>query len=241
MQNWAKEIAAEVGNFFWHPKDVSLGSEPEPGAVAVRVTGPSLKAVYRVMGDKLKSSVGSFNVRDFMLAHCNDLNTPEFFMLMQASLLVFCPSLGMAIIFQCVDSDMDEFDTEQHAQDDQNIQWCQMQPMSQMQQTTTQSMMSQTQFSQTQFMEQFAQFVRQLIAQCSESQSQQQMVAMTKQAKSIESADINRIDTMEEDKDEEPEQERVGGEEQRGDDHGEGRQGAVTVTATVWRTVVIHF
>lgn len=235
---WIDEMAAKVGNFFWHPKDVSLGSEPEPGAVAVRVTSPSLKAVYRVMGDKLKSSVGSFNLRDFMLTHCNDLNTPEFFMLMQASLLVFCPSLGMAIIFQCVDSDMDEFDTEQHAQDDQYIDWCQMQPTMQMQ-PTTQSMMSQTQFSQTQFMEQFVQFVRQLIAQCSESQSQQQMVAMTKQAKSIESAIINSIDTIEEDKDEE--QERVGGEEQRGDDHGEGRQGTVTVTATVWRTVVIHF
>lgn len=232
---WIDEMAAKVGNFFWHPKDVSLGSEPEPGAVAVRASSPSLKALNRVqlMTVQVKTSVESFNLRDFVLNHCHELNCAEYFMLLQASLLVFCPSLGMAIIFQCVESDMDDYDTEQIAQDDQNIQWCQMQPMSQMQ-PTTQSMMSQTQFSQTQFMEQFVQLVRQLIAQCSESQSQQQMVAMTKQAKSIESAVINRIDTMEEDKDEE--QERVGGEEQRGDDYKEGRQ-----TATVWRTVVIHF
>lgn len=90
-------------------KDVSF--YPEPGAAAIAVSSPSIKQSYRTMTNNLKTSFDQFNLRDCLLSSCQELNRGEFFVLLQVSLLVFFPSLGLSII--CQTCDVDEADADQ--------------------------------------------------------------------------------------------------------------------------------
>jgi len=223
------------------PKDDFI--EPEPGAVVV--SSPSLKDSYTTMTNNLKAnlktSIAKFNLRDCVLSSCQELNRAEFFLLLQASLLVFCPSLGLSILFQHYDVD-DQF-TDQQDQDEQYIDMMQQQQMTQEQTQFAmdqQQSMTQTQYTQ---MQQFVQFVQQLItsmrsdvAQQFMTESQQPQFAMTK----TQSVTANNARIIAE----EDHQGQDGEEDVNGNrPSGEGRQGriAVKVTTKTWRTVVIHF
>lgn len=225
------------------PKDAFI--EPEPGAVVV--SSPSLKHSYTTMTNNLKMSIEKFNLRDCVLSSCQELNRAEFFLLLQASLLVFCPSLGLSILFQYYDVD-DQF-TDQQEQDEQYIEMIQQQQMTQEQ---TQFVMDQQQsMTQTQYtqMQQFVQFVQQLItsmrsdvAQQFMTESQQPQFAMTKSVKTTQTQSVtanNARIIAEEDNQGQDGEEDVSGNRPSG----EGRQGriAVKVTTKTWRTVVIHF
>merc|ERR1719334_440196 len=195
------------------------------------------------MTKNLKTSIEKFNLRDCVLASCQELNGAEFFLLLQASLLVFCPSLGLSIIFQSYDVD-DQF-TDQQEQDEQYIE--NMMQQQQMTQEQTQFAMDQQQsMTQTQ-MQQFVQFVQQLITSMRSdvakqfmTESQQPQFAMTKSVQSTQSVTANNARIIaEEDHQGQDEEEDVNGNRPSG----EGRQGriAVKVTTKTWRTVVIHF
>jgi len=104
-------------------KDVSF--YPEPGAAAVSaVSSPSIKQSYRTMTNNLKTSFDQFNLRDCLLSSCQELNRGEFFIVLQMSLLVFFPGLGLSIIAQTCDVDeadaMQQLDIIENA-DDQDI------------------------------------------------------------------------------------------------------------------------
>jgi len=193
-------------------KDVSF--EPEPGAIAV--SSPSLKQSYRTMTNNLKTSFDQFNLRDCVLSSCQELNRAEFFVLLQMSLLVFFPSLGMSIIFQ--QYDVDEVDADQH-DDDQYIGWtrnCTMEQQRSQQQFT----MEQQKTQQTQFV----QFVQQLISSIqyrSQSDAASQSQSLTK---STQTANIGlKISAPT-------------------NAHGsEEAMREIRVTTKVWRTVLIHF
>lgn len=229
-----KAFAALMGN---GNKDITF--EPEPGAMAV--SSPSLKPSYHVMFDKLKATTKDFNLRDFALASCQGLNRPEFILLLQGSLLVFCPSLGMAIIFQS--QDIDEFDSDQQQDDQyQNID-DQYQSSDCMIQESTQCSQMQSQFSMTsqmqqEFMQQFVQFMQQLITRCSDAASQPQSMTKSTQSANI---NINIQSNNTRSSEEKEEEKKNGGEEHGYEPYGEGRQSPVTVTTKVWQTVVIHF
>merc|ERR1719495_849396 len=225
------------------PKDDFI--ELEPGAVVV--SSPSFKNSYTTMTNNLKMSIEKFNLRDCVLASCQELNRAEFFLLLQASLLVFCPSLGLSIIFQYYDVD-DQF-TDQQDQDEQYIEM--MQQQQNMTQEQTQFAMDQQQsMTQTQ-MQQFVQFVQQLItsmrsdvAQQFMTESQQPQFAMTKSVQSTQSVTANNARIIAEE--DHQGQDVVNGEEEDVNGNrpfGEGRQGriAVKMTTKTWRTVVIHF
>merc|ERR1719495_2190497 len=148
------------------PKDDFI--ELEPGAVVV--SSPSFKHSYTTMTNNLKMSIEKFNLRDCVLASCQELNRAEFFLLLQASLLVFCPSLGLSIMYQYYDVD-DQF-TDQQEQDEQYIE--NMMQQQQMTQEQTQFAMDQSSMTQTQ-MQQFVQFVQQLITSVRSDMAQQFM------------------------------------------------------------------
>jgi len=106
-------------------KDVSF--YPEPGAAAVSaVSSPSIKQSYRTMTNNLKTSFDQFNLRDCLLSSCQELNRGEFFIVLQMSLLVFFPGLGLSIIAQTCDVDeadaMQQLDIIENADvDDQDL------------------------------------------------------------------------------------------------------------------------
>lgn len=75
------------------------------------VSSPSIKQSYRTMANNLKTSFDQFNLRDCLLSSCQELNRGEFFVLLQMSLLVFFPSLGLSII--CQTCDVNEADADQ--------------------------------------------------------------------------------------------------------------------------------
>jgi len=208
-------------------------TEHEPGAVVVSSPSP-LKNSYYTMTRNLKTSVEKFNLRDCVLYSCQELNRPEFFLLLQLSLLVFCPSLGLSIIFQY--HDIDDEQQQQQEQTDQNMG----QSMTQEQTQMTQSM------AQTQ-MQQFVQFIQQLITSMRSDVAQQSMTEsqqpqMQLQFAMTKSQSVMIIATQNARSSEDEENENENGEE-RGNASGEGRQGpiAVRVTTKTWRTVVIHF
>jgi len=104
-------------------KDVSF--YPEPGAVpdsaVSAVSSPSIKQSYRTMTNNLKTSFDQFNLRDCLLSSCQELNRGEFFVLLQVSLLVFFPSLGLSIIAQSCDVDDADANQQQFTIDDADV------------------------------------------------------------------------------------------------------------------------
>lgn len=243
MQSWLTWNPMTDWTMTNEPKDVSF--ESEPGA-AVAVSAPSFKDAYHSMTLNVKTSFEKFNLRDCVLKSCQELNRAEFFVLLQMSLLVFCPSLGLSIIFQ--HCDVDEIDDDQQENVDQFIEWTRNCTMDQQQtQQMRFSIQTQTQMTdqiQSQFV-QFVQFVQQLIQSMQSvtdaasqpmTQTMTQSVTMQMSTDAHSTRDMNGVENGQgQGRGYDDGQERLFG--------GEGRQGpiAVKVTTKTWKAIVIHF
>lgn len=145
-------------------KGLSMSFEKEPGESSYAFGSKKLNEITQQIATKLKSQEISFeSLRESIVSSCDEFNHAHFFMMVQFGILVYYPSIALAIMYQ-------QSDPEQEIEQEQSEQ---------MSDSMMQQMLQQPQpQSQSQFIEMMQRAIIQLMSQ---KQSLQQQAFMTEQ------------------------------------------------------------